>query len=144
MNSQLVARRGDRRHPRLCFTAVERRTGFDRRHTSAGTLLRSVRDNPAILFALLMAVNAMNVLDLLLTVGALRAGYATEGNLLMAQLLSQDVATAALFKFAVVGAVSAAIWAERRYRPVLRVAFIAAGGFVVILLVHGYGLFLYR
>lgn len=143
MDDQLTTRYGDRRHPRVHFWAIERRTGFDRRDASRGMLLRSLRDHPAALLTLLVAVNVMNVVDLLLTASAIRAGYATEGNLLMAHLFSQGMVPATLFKLGVVGAVSAVIWAERRYRRVLGVAFMAAAAFTAVLLVHQWGLALY-
>ena len=143
MDGQLTPRYGDRRHPHLYLGAIERRTGFDRRDASGGSLLRSLRDHPAALITLLVAVNVMNVVDLLLTAGALQAGYATEGNPLMAHLFAQGMQPATVFKLGMVGAVSAAIWTERRYRRVLGVAVIAATVFAAVLLVHGWGLALY-
>jgi hypothetical protein len=139
----LVQRHGDRRRPHLYFRATERRTGFDRRDASKGMLLRFLRDHPATLLTILVAVNAMNALDLLLTFGALRAGYASEGNLLMARLFSQGVAAATLFKLGLIGSVSVAIWVERRYRRTLGVAIVAAAAFAGVLLVHVWGLALY-
>jgi hypothetical protein len=136
---QVVDRYGERRQSHLRFVAVERRTGFERREMLAGSLLESLRDSPARLFMLLAVVNSMNVVDLLLTVVALRAGQ-TEGNPLMALLFSQGVAPAALFKLTVVAGVSIAIWLERRYRRVLSVALVASVALGATLLVHAVGL----
>jgi hypothetical protein len=141
VQEELVIRRGDRRQPRRFYWGAERRSGFDRR-TRPGAfnaLLLMIRDNPAILFTLLVSVNVMNVLDFLFTVGALEAGYA-EGNPLMAVMFARSQALAGGFKFLTVAAVSVVVWRMRRYRSALLVALFAFAVFGCILLLHAYGM----
>jgi hypothetical protein len=140
VESEQAERRGDRRTPRRRFVARERRSGFDRRDSGSAVrrLLAVLRDYPISLFALLIAINVMNVLDYWLTLGVLGAGF-SEGNPLMAYMFSQGTAAAGWFKFLCVALVSVAIWPMRRYRLVLQVAVFAAVIFVGVLLVHAYG-----
>lgn len=135
-----MARAGERRWSRGRFRVFERRHGFDRRRSDSAVsgLLATMRDSPGVLLAVLMATNVMNVLDLILTSRALKAGYA-EGNPLMALLFSHAPVLAAGFKLVSVAAVSAAVWRMRRYRPMLKVALFALLLFVGVLLLQAWG-----
>lgn len=121
-----MPRTRERRSSRGRFLTAEHRSGFDRRGSDASGVspITALRDSPSFLLAVLLAINAMNVLDLVLTIEALKAGYA-EGNPLMALMFSQGATVAGAFKILCVAGVSAAVWRMRTYRRVLEVALIA-------------------
>ena len=118
-----VAKRRQRRVP-WAFKH-ERRSGFDRRAANPGgpltQALRQLRDSRWALIGLLAAINALNVLDLVLTLQVL-GGRVTEGNPVMRILIGNSPLLALLVKVAIVGAVSFEIWRQRRYRVVLAAA----------------------
>lgn len=136
----LLRRHERRQHSR--FRLVERRSGFDRRAERNGALLGptllALRDSPAVLLALLLAANVMNVLDFLLTLSALEAGYA-EGNPLLASIITTRPALAAALKILCIGVVSLVVWRLRRHRLVLEVALLMFAAFAAVLLWHAYG-----
>lgn len=113
--------------------ASERRTGFDRRRRYPIT--GALRESPATLLVMLVAINMLSALDFVLTNVQLQAGTATEGNPILASLFEQGVGQAWLFKTAVVLAVTIAIWHQRKYRAILNVA---VGALIVYLLVIAY------
>lgn len=128
---------GERR-TRSRFVVSERRSGFDRRRRGGLVpALLQLRDSPAALFALLVAVNVMNLFDLLATTRALAAGLA-EGNPVMAGLIATDPGLAAFVKIGVIAVVSAGVWRLRRYRVVLQVGLFMFAVFEAVLLVHYY------
>lgn len=121
-----MARTMERRQSPCRFRVAERRHGFDRRDvdTLVTRQLTALRDSRIDLLGLLLAVNVMNILDLLLTRGALEAG-ATEANPLMALLFSRGALPAGSFKVLCVTVVSLVVWRMREYRWVLEVGMFA-------------------
>jgi hypothetical protein len=118
----------------------ERRCGFDRRgETSAiGRALAGLRETPAGLAVLLVALNVMNVIDFLMTLHALRSGDA-EANPIMAAMYAYGPAPAAVFKLLCVAAASWVVWRMRSYR---RILLVGLGAFVVyagVTAFHFYG-----
>lgn len=127
-------RRGrDRRLEKFAFTLDDRRTGFDRR--SGETRLRALRDHSSWVLGLLIAMNVMNILDLALTRGALKAG-AREANPIMAVLLARDPVFGAYFKAAIVAMASLALWDLRRYKPALAATVLGAGILTGVVIYH--------
>ncbi len=130
------ARTTDRRRVSV-LRYPERRSGFDRRLpengvAAAGELaLRGLRDRSALLASVLVAVNVLNVTDLLFTLFLLSRG-AAEGNPVMDALIGTDPLVAAAFKVALLGLVSATVWRMRRYRSILAVGLIALAAFVIL------------
>jgi hypothetical protein len=141
MDSGLVVgdRHGERRRDRHRLVLRERRTGFDRRERGAFVRgLTELRDSPATLLTLLVAVNVMNVLDQVATTRALAIGF-TEGNPVMAALIAFDPRFAAVVKITAVLAVTTGIWSLRRYRLILQVGVFMFAAFAFVMLVHFYG-----
>jgi hypothetical protein len=140
-------RRGERRRANS-LVLVERRSGFDRRQTTwpvarlADRALRQLRDEPLTLLMLLAGVNVLNVLDQAATGRALAAGF-TEGNPVMAALISYDPMVAAGVKLLAVLGVTVSVWMLRRYRVVLQVGVLTFALFTAVLLWHFYGATLY-
>jgi hypothetical protein len=97
----------------------ERRTGFDRRARSGLTAL--LRDRPVALISVLLLINALSIADWLLTLRVLGAG-ATEGNPVLATIISSNPAAAFVFKLAATIGVTIALWSWRKYRAVLATA----------------------
>jgi hypothetical protein len=131
-----VARRRMRRVPRPF--KVDHRSGFDRRASCPGGPLtrglRRLRDSRHGLAAVLVSINALNVLDLLLTLRLLGDGSATEGNPVMRALIGNDPLIALFVKVALVALVSLGIWRQRRYRMILGLAVIFLVAFSVLTL----------
>lgn len=100
--------------------------------------LVAIRDSPATLALLLAAINAMNVMDLVLTYEALQFGHG-EGNPVMAVMFSYGPLAAAGFKILTVAAVTLIVWRMRGYRKVLQVAVSAFALYVGIVVLHMYG-----
>jgi hypothetical protein len=129
-------RRGTRR-----FVLWDRRSGFDRRKTRRGTpfgaaldsSLLYLRDRPSTLVSLLVLANVLSLLDVRLTIVALRMG-AAEANPFMQYFFAAGAAQAAVVKCGIVAAASLGIWALRRRRPALMAAlfFVAVYGAVVL------------
>ncbi|GAB4244047.1 MAG: hypothetical protein Kow00129_03440 [Thermoleophilia bacterium] len=124
-------RTGERRRVRSGFRLHERRSGFDRRRSEEGglsayyrRLLRLLREDSAILIAILAATNLLNLMDFLLTLHALERG-AQEANPLMRTLLSMGPWAAGVFKLLIVLAASVLIWRFRRFKPVLEAGVLA-------------------
>lgn len=139
-----MERAGERRWSRGRFVMVERRHGFDRRASDSPVdrSLAILRDSSGVLLGVLIAINAMNVLDFLFTVGALEAGHA-EGNPIMALMFSRGPVAAGGFKILCVAAVSIVVWRMRSYRRILEVALFALIVFVAVVLFQVYGHALY-
>lgn len=114
--------------------APERRCGFDRRRTYPVT--GSLRDRPHSLVTLLAAINALSLLDFLLTYHELESGLASEGNPIMAALFTAGPTQAWLFKSAVVLLVCVGIWRGRHMRAVLGVAVLAFAAFASVIGYH--------
>jgi hypothetical protein len=125
------------------FVWDERRAGFDRRGEQGG-LMPSVLPlrSPAAMAALLAAINVLNLLDQRATATALAAGF-SEGNPVMAALISADPRLAAVVKVAAVAGASVALWNLRQYRAILRTAVLVFAVFSAVLLWHVLGAALY-
>lgn len=129
----------DRRVKRLSLHFPDRRRGFGRRqiHGSGARAaynrtLATYRHSPRAIAAVLLAVAALNFVDLALTLRALELG-AAELNPIMAALLDTDPLLAALFKATIVFGVVAVMWAMRRYRQVLEASLLFLGGFMLLI-----------
>jgi len=133
---------GDRRSRRLCIYYPERRRGFERRRPADGLLLRArwtvldrYRDDGLNIALVLAAIVLLSLADLLLTLRALELG-ASEANPVMARLIDIDPVLAALFKLSITAVVGFTIWFLRRYRQVLEVSLLIAGGLTLVLGYH--------
>ncbi len=133
---------GDRRIRRLCLHYPERRRGFERRRSSTGLLRKAqwrlldrYRRGSRSLIVVLAAVLALSIADLLLTLRALDLG-ASEANPIMARLIGIDPVLAGVFKLSTAVLVVSAIWALRRYRRVLEMSLLIAGGLALLLVYH--------
>ena len=133
---QSAERRSDER--RRHFTPLrhpERRTGFDRREEGRGGPLalsiEGLRDSGIALATVLAAINALNLIDLLLTLRLLDGG-ALEANPVMDILIGRDPLVALFVKAAIVAAVSIAIWRQRRYRLILATGLLVLVAFVAL------------
>jgi hypothetical protein len=130
----------DRRARKTPLYWPERRTGFDRRlHPSA--LGRFVHDtlhhlsrSDRLLLALLVAVNAANLVDMRVTFVLLGQG-AIEVNPLMRALLEWNPVFAAITKALIVFGVTLGVWAGRRFKGILA-AGVAAGLAFLLLLIY--------
>ena len=128
----------DRRVKAVSLRFPERRRGFARRQaergrlgTAYGSMIAAYRSRPHLLAVVLVAIAALNVADLLLTVRALDLG-AAELNPIMAALFDSNLALAATFKLAMGAAVVAAIWLLRRYRLILEASLFILAGFALL------------
>lgn len=125
-------RAGDRRAAVPRFTVWERRSGFDPRH--AGGVLQDVSRQSALLLAVLAALNALSLVDWVLTTRLLAAG-ALEANPVVGALLSVSPLGGGVAKLVLMLAVSIAIWSGRRFRLVVAVA-VGASVFYVPLVAY--------
>jgi hypothetical protein len=136
---------GDRRARCSCLRYPERRHGFDRRRPSTGYLRRAYwqaitayRGDAQKIVLVLATVLVLSLADLLLTLRALDRG-AVELNPIMAHLIGIDPVLAGVFKLATAFLVVSAIWILRRYRRVLEVSVVIAGGLALLLVYHVIG-----
>lgn len=133
-------RRKDRRREHRLMLA-ERRSGFDRRQrrdrSAAGAFfdaaLLVLRDHPTVLIAVLAIANLLSVLDLRLTLFAMRHGVA-EANPVMRYFLGTGSARATVAKVGIVAAASLGIWLLRRHRQALELALGAVAVFAAVVL----------
>lgn len=122
----LNERVADRRKGMISFRIPDRRAGYDRRKLrGAGITSRLNRvlllgsESARRFFLLLLAINALNVLDLALSVVIFRnTDLYYEGNAFMNQFLSLGIVPAGAFKLGSVLAVSGVFWSLRRYRTI--------------------------
>lgn len=137
-------RAGDRRR-RGQHIFRDQRTGFDRRESErsgAGILyctLAGLRNQPRLLFWLLITVNALNIADFGLTLNALAHGY-QEGNPIMGFLFEMNPALAGIFKILAVLLASVLVWQLKRYRKALLAAIVMLLIFAGVFAWHLYGL----
>jgi len=128
-------RRDERRRKHTPLHHPEHRTGFDRREQGRGGLLARTlerfRDSDLTLAVALGAINALNLLDLLLTLRLLDDG-AVEGNPVMQVLIGKNPLIALFVKVAIVAAVSFVIWRLRRYRLILATSLVVLAAFVAL------------
>jgi hypothetical protein len=118
--------RGDRFH--------ERRTGFDRRR--AYPILGGLRQDVRFLVAVLLPLNAMSLLDGLLTALELEHGIAQEFNPALASVFASNPHLAIALKVCLLLLVSVCIWRWRRYRLVLGASLVGLGVFAAVLTHH--------
>ena len=113
----------------------DQRSGFDRRASLPGDgvtrSLRRLHDSRFGLIAVLVAINALNLIDLLLTFNLLGSDV-VEGNPVMRFLLGYHPLNAMFVKTAIVAAVTLAMWRLRRYRIVLATAILVLAAFVAL------------
>ena len=137
----------DRRKRRFSLVLHERRSGFERRGrvgASRVTLaydraLLQLRDRPRLMFALLGAVNILNLADFLLTLNVLARGGG-EVNPILRSLFSMDPLYAGAFKLIAVLLTSWLAWRCRRFRSGLEAAVIMLAVFAAVICYHMYGL----
>jgi len=134
MSAQLERRNSvDRRQERR-FRFQNRRGGFDRRRPYP--FLRTLRDVPWTLFAILVLINVLSAADGLLTTAELASGLAREGNPVFGHIIQVSPYFAGLFKVVVMLAVSVGIWRGRHYRAILMLAPLTAGLYAALLAYH--------
>jgi hypothetical protein len=144
-------RKRDRRQRRFSLVLRERRTGFDRRGREGANrisvayerLLLALRDRPRLLFALLVAVNILNLADFLLTMRVLAEGGG-EANPILRSLFAMDPLYAGLFKLVAVFLTSWLAWRCRRFRSGLEAAIIMLALFAAVICYHIFGLVFYK
>ena len=120
------------------FVLRDRRLGFERRHRrgTAAALdasLLFLRDHPAALVAVLALANFLSLLDMRLTLVALRGG-AAEANPVIGYALGVGPAQAAAVKAGIVVLSSLGIWLLRRRRQALLLAPFAVAVYGAIVL----------
>jgi len=116
------------------YRFYERRTGFDRRR--AYPILGGLRHNARCLVAVLLPLNAMSLLDGLLTALELKHGIAHEFNPVLASAFAAHPHLPIALKVCLVLLVSACIWRWRRYRLVLGTSLFGLGVFAAVLAYH--------
>lgn len=140
------SRREDRRRVKPVFILRERRTGFDRRRDDvtfreaplyAGP--RYLRDHVWALATVLVLANVLNLVDFVMTLNALAAGF-EEANPVLRGFFAVSPGVAGLFKMALVGLITGGVWRFRRYRQVLLAGMLLLTIFVAVFLFHLYGL----
>jgi hypothetical protein len=142
----LNRRECDRRRRRRTFVWHEQRTGFDRRcpqRSGAAAVLEQtlvgLRDKPAMLRALLVTVNVLNVADFGLTLNVLGDGGG-EANPIMRSLFNVGPLWAGLFKIVAVLLTTWLVWRCRSYRLALAAALVMVAVFAAVALYHLFGL----
>ena len=140
----------DRRQRRWSFVLRERRSGFDRRQRDGASrasvavdqTLLNLRDRPRVVFAMLVAVNALNIADFLLTLNVLASGGG-EANPILRSLFDLDPLYAGMFKLVAVFFTSWLVWRCRRYRSGLQASLILLAVFSCVICYHIFGLVAY-
>lgn len=140
----------ERRKRRVSFVLHERRSGFDRRMSMSegGTVgltsvLLGLRDRPRLLWVMLVTVNALNMVDFVLTLNVLAMGGG-EANPILASLFSADPLYAGVFKVLLVLSATLLVWRCRRFRRALEAALIMVGLFTAVFVYHIAGLLVYN
>lgn len=137
---------GERRRRRLSFVLHERRSGFDRREPlTAGptatvfeNALTGLRDHPGTLWLLLVTVNALNLVDFVLTLNVLALGGG-EANPIMRSLFALDPVYAGAFKIVAVLLTTGLVWRCRRFRSALGAALLMVAIFAAVFFYHVIG-----
>jgi hypothetical protein len=140
----------DRRRRRFSFVLHERRSGFDRRERLRANkvslaferALLNLRERPRVLFAMLLAVNVLNVADFLLTLNVLSQGGG-EANPILRSLFEVDPLYAGIFKLVAVFLTSWLAWRCRRFRSGLEAVIIMLAVFTAVICYHIVGLIFY-
>jgi len=124
---------GERRTRRV-YRFIDRRCGFDRRRRYP--ILGTMRDHPWLLIAVLALVNALSLIDGLLTAAELAFGLADEGNPVLRTLIETDPLLAVAFKVGIVIVVSVGIWRGRHLRVMLALSLLALAAYAGVLAYH--------
>ena len=143
-------RQKDRRQRRFSFVLRERRRGFDRRGREGASrasieyqrALLALREQPRLLFGLLVVVNVLNLADFLLTLNVLAQGGG-EANPILRSLFAMDPLYAGVFKLVAVLLTSWLAWRCRRFRSGLEAAVIMLVLFSAVICYHIFGLIAY-
>ena len=132
----------DRRVRRDLLHFPERRSGFDRRMTTAAgwrgmwdASLHKYRENKITFMIVLATIIVFNYVDYLLTVRVLRAGGA-ELNPIMAHLFEISPVVAATAKLGAVGAAVLILLMLRRYRRTLEASLVLLAAFTALMFYH--------
>ena len=104
--------------------------------------LLNLRERPRAVFAMLFAVNALNLADFLLTLNVLADGGG-EANPLMRSLFAFDPLYAGIFKVVGVFFASWLAWRCRRFRSGLEASLILLAVFSGVICYHVFGLVAY-
>ena len=104
--------------------------------------LLNLRDRPRVIFATLLAVNALNLADLLLTLNVLANGGG-EANPILRSLFALDPLYAGIFKVVAVFFTSWLAWRCRGYRSGLQASLILLAMFSAVICYHLFGLVAY-
>lgn len=140
---RVAAIRGtERRRVPARWALQDRRSGYDRRKRYV--LTGALHDNVLTLAVVLIIVNALSLLDFVLTFDAIKLGIAHEGNPVLADLFRESAGRAWIFKTGVMLAVSWGIWRERRRRAVLATAVFSLAAYLALTLYHLTGGFISR
>lgn len=124
---------GERRRGRV-YRFIDRRSGFDRRRRYP--VLGTMRDHPWLLIVVLALVNALSLIDGLLTAAELAFGLADEGNPVLRSLIDADPLLAVAFKVGIVIVVSVGIWRGRHLRVMLALSLLALAAYAGVLAYH--------
>lgn len=109
-----------------------------RRRGLLGSALSEMREDPLTLITVLLAVNALNLLDYTFTVQALGDGN-VEANPLMRALFQMDYSVAGAVKLVVIALVSVLVWRSRDADAVLLAALTSFGIYAVLFVYHVWG-----
>ena len=139
---EIERRRGERRKRRQPVL-VERRSGFDRRHTAPrgrtaallADTLSQMRARPELVVLVVLTINLLSAVDALLTLNALANG-AREANPVMRALIEQEPVLWIWVKALLVGTLSWVLWRLRRYRLGLCAALTGLAAFTAVLAYH--------
>ncbi len=138
----------DRRQNRVSFAWPERRSGFDRRGPAPDAnrasvafegILTGLRDRPATVRVMLVAINMLNLADFVLTINVLNTGGG-EANPIMRSLFALNPVYAGIFKILAIFLISLVIWRFRRYRSALEISLVVLAVFMGVFFYHVLGM----
>lgn len=117
---------------------LERRGGFDRRRRYP--LLGPILESPLLLFAILVLLNMLSLIDGFYTAVEVGLGVAREANPLLAAVAGHSPLLAIAFKVGVVGSASGLIWFNRRRRAILATALAGLALYAALVAYHRFAL----
>jgi hypothetical protein len=142
----------DRRQNRVSLVWPERRSGFDRRGPAPNAnrasvafegILTGLRDRPAAVRVMLVAINMLNLADFVLTINVLSTGGG-EANPIMRSLFALNPVYAGVFKIIAIVLISLVLWRFRRYRSALEIALVVLAVFMGVFFYHVLGMLAFR
>ena len=145
-------RQVDRRQNRVSFVWPERRSGFDRRGPAPNAnratvafegILTGLRDRPATVRVMLVAINMLNLADFVMTINVLSMGGG-EANPIMRSLFALNPVYAGIFKIVAIFLISLVIWRFRRYRSALEISLVILTVFLGVFFYHVLGMVAFR